>query len=526
MVVFYHRGGWVYGSNDEAEGLCRKIANRTHHIVVQAEYRLSPEHKFPVPLEDCYDAVNWVSNHLRQADDAELDIVVMGESAGGNLAAAVSLMAENNQRPKISAQILIYPVLTSEMNEEHYEKSPDKHLLSYRNMKWFWEQYLPHHDHGNSALASPLKAERVSSLPRTMVVTAEFDALRHEGEAFARKLKDARIDVVHKQYPSVIHGFLDIPVPSPEIENALDDISSFLEFGALSTPPAISVFSNSQEVGNAAAQKIVDVIINKQRGGNSRIVIGFATGNTPIPAYLAFKKLVRENGLDLSNVVTFNLDEYMGVPTSHPQSYHSFMFAYLFNDLVASPTNPKGIKIENIHIPKGATKSKEDLSQKELDALSEKFPHRKQEMSLTLEEQFWIAEQRAKDYERLIQALGPIDLQILGIGRNGHIGFAEPGTPFDSPTMVAKLTENTRSINASFFDGNVHEVPEFAITMGIKTILNATEILLLATGTSKAAIIHEVLKSPISPDIPCTALRLHKKTSFFLDKEAALIFTE
>ena len=288
--------------------------------------------------------------------------------------------------------------------------------------------------------------------------------------------------------------------------------------------PSISVFSDSNEVGQAAAQKIADIIINKQKEGKTPIVIGFATGNTPIPTYGAFRQLVRDYNLDLSNVITFNLDEYIGLPTSHPQSYHSFMFTYLFDGLIASSEYPQGIKIENIHIPKGATTYKTDLSCDELVALAEQFPDSIQRATLTTDEQFWIAEQRAIAYEALIAQLGPIDLQILGVGRNGHIGFAEPGTSFDSPTIVAKLTENTRNVNASFFDGNVDEVPEFAITMGIKTILQSKEILLLATGPSKAAIIDEVLKSPISTNIPCTALKLHDKTSFFLDEDAALIF--
>jgi glucosamine-6-phosphate deaminase len=284
--------------------------------------------------------------------------------------------------------------------------------------------------------------------------------------------------------------------------------------------PAVFVYDDSLAVGEAAAQKIADTITTKQKESNAPIVIGLATGNTPIPTYAAFKKLVRANNLDLSNVITFNLDEYVGLPTSHPQSYHSFMFTYLFDDLVASSEYPQGIKRENIHIPKGACSSKEDLSCQEVTALTQQFPDSLERQALTQDEQYWIAEQRAIAYEALIEQLGPIDLQILGIGRNGHIGFAEPGTPFDSTTMVAKLTENTRNTNASFFDGNVEEVPEFAITMGIKTILRSKEILLLATGSSKAAIIYEVLTSPISTNIPCSSLWLHEKTSFILDKEA------
>lgn len=228
VIVFFHRGGWVYGSNDESESLCRKLANQTHCAVVQVEYRLSPEHKFPVPLEDCYDAVTWVSRSLTPPKGSERSVIVCGESAGGNLAAAVSLIAKE-KGPKIAAQILIYPVLTNDLLLERYEKSPDKYLLSYENMQWFWEQYLAKTEDGNKELASPIKAKKVNGLPRTMIITAEYDALCLEGKEFAEKLQKAGVDVVYKQYSNVIHGFLDIPIASPEKEKTLKDLRAFLE---------------------------------------------------------------------------------------------------------------------------------------------------------------------------------------------------------------------------------------------------------------------------------------------------------
>lgn len=287
---------------------------------------------------------------------------------------------------------------------------------------------------------------------------------------------------------------------------------------AADCPPLVHVFSDKEELGKAAAQKIAEVILQKQKAGKTPIVLGLATGNSPIPVYAAFKKLVQEYDLDLSDVVTFNLDEYLGLPASHPQSYHSFMFAQLFDDLLYSSKNPHGIRKENIHIPNGAL----ELSPEEIFFLNEQFPERDLGLSLTQEEQFWVAKRRADEYEALLQRLGPIDLQILGIGSNGHIAFAEPGTSFASQTMIMKLTESTRNSNAVFFEDRVQDVPTFAISMGIQTILQAREILLIATGKHKADIIAKTLKNPVSPDIPGTALRLHEKTSFFLDEEAAL----
>ena len=225
-LVFFHRGGWVFGNNDESEGLGRKIANITSCNVVLVEYRLSPEYKFPIPLDDCYDATLWVENNKSSLMGSPQKVVVIGESAGGNLATAVSLKAQK-EKLNLSGQILVYPILTHELNPEVYENSPDKYLLSYENMQWFWEQYLTSSNDGQDELASPLNVNGVK-LPKTLMMTAEFDALKVEGKEYAEKLEKAGTLVTKKEYSKVIHGFLDLPLPSSEIQRALSDIKEFV----------------------------------------------------------------------------------------------------------------------------------------------------------------------------------------------------------------------------------------------------------------------------------------------------------
>lgn len=242
--------------------------------------------------------------------------------------------------------------------------------------------------------------------------------------------------------------------------------------------PSVVVFDSKEAQGRHCAQEIVSQILQDQTIGK-RTVLGLATGSTPIPVYEALISLVKEQGVDLSTVITFNLDEYLGLSPSHPQSYHAFMFEHLFQALLSF-----GLKSENIHIPNGLAAD-------------------------------------AEEYERLLQQMGPTDIQILGIGTNGHIGFAEPGSSFSGATQIVKLSENTRRDNARFFHDDLNAVPEYAVTMGIGTILRAKKIILLASGPAKAAIIDKTLHGPISEEVPATALRLHPNAVFFLDESAA-----
>jgi len=284
--------------------------------------------------------------------------------------------------------------------------------------------------------------------------------------------------------------------------------------------PAIHIFNTKEDLGEACARKMADLIKkNNKEGGVT--VLGLATGNTPIPVYKAFKGIVQKEDIDLSKVITFNLDEYCGLPPSHPGSYRSFMLLNFFNELLASPTHPHGIKLENIHIPNGYAQKNEHLTSEEQFALNKHFPNRQSSPTLSDEEMSWILSERAKKYDELIQDKGPIQLQILGIGSNGHIGFAEPGSSFEGRTMLVKLSEGTRKDNATFFADNIIDVPQYAITMGIGTISQSKEIILLATGGKKANIVEKALYMPISSETPATALRLHPDVIFLLDKDAA-----
>lgn len=229
VIVYFHRGGWVYGSVEESEGICRRLANCTGAIVIAVEYRLAPKHKFPVPLEDCYDAAKWAVCEASSFGGNPEKVILCGESAGGNLAAAVALMARDKKEFSPASQLLIYPVLTSELNLQHYQDSPDKWLLSYDNMKFFWGAYLHADAEGNKPYASPLKSDNLADLPQALIVTAEHDALKHEGQAYGEALTQAGIRQQTRCYSNVVHGFLDLPLADQVKNQAMEDIADWIK---------------------------------------------------------------------------------------------------------------------------------------------------------------------------------------------------------------------------------------------------------------------------------------------------------
>lgn len=223
VILYFHRGGWVYGSIKESEGICRRLANETGAIVAAVEYRLSPEHKFPIPLEDCCDATKWIAENVSSSK-----IILCGESAGGNLAAAVALIALKTKLVNIAGQLLIYPILTNELEKKHYDNSPDKSLLSYENMQFFWNMYLSSPEDGQNPLASPLKNDTFANLPPSLIITAEHDALKHEATSYKEALQNAGVTVKAKNYSGVIHGFLDLPLAADIKKEALKDIAAWV----------------------------------------------------------------------------------------------------------------------------------------------------------------------------------------------------------------------------------------------------------------------------------------------------------
>ena len=214
------------------------------------------------------------------------------------------------------------------------------------------------------------------------------------------------------------------------------------------------------------------------------LVLGLATGSSPLGIYQELIRLHREEGLDFSQVTTFNLDEYVGLSPDHPQSYHAFMQEQLFQHV--------NISTDKTHVPAGMSENYDAYCQ---------------------------------DYEDQICAAGGVDLQLLGIGRDGHIGFNEPGSSLGSRTRLKTLTSQTLEDNARFFD-HPGEVPRFAVTMGVATILDARRVLLLASGKKKAKAIARSVEGPITSMWTASALQMHADTTVFLDHKAARKLTQ
>ena len=209
LVVYFHGGGWVIGDLEIVDKPCRALANASGCIVASVNYRISPETKFPGPAEDCYAATRWLAEHAKDVGANGRFLAVAGDSAGGNLAAVVSLMARDRGGPAISYQLLIYPVTApAEGNKfASYRDNAEGYLLTKASMEWFWDHYLASAADGKNPYASPLHASDLSRLPPAMVITAEFDPLRDEGQDYAKRLQQAGVKVKTSHYPGLIHGF-------------------------------------------------------------------------------------------------------------------------------------------------------------------------------------------------------------------------------------------------------------------------------------------------------------------------------
>ncbi len=209
-VVYFHGGGWVIGDIESHDNLCRAIANRSQAVVVSVDYRLAPEHRYPAAAEDCYAATRWVAEHGAEIGVDGARIAVAGDSAGGNLAAAVALMARDRSGPALRHQVLIYPVTDANFDTPSYRENATGYLLSREGMEWFWAHYVPNEAQRKEAYASPLRAEKLTLLPPATVITAEYDPLRDEGEAYAARLRDAGVATVATRYDGQIHGFVSL----------------------------------------------------------------------------------------------------------------------------------------------------------------------------------------------------------------------------------------------------------------------------------------------------------------------------
>src|SRR5438034_9298551 len=229
-----------------------------------------------------------------------------------------------------------------------------------------------------------------------------------------------------------------------------------------------------EEMSRAAAVAVAEVLNAKPNA-----VLGMATGSTPLGVYQELVRIHKKEGLDFSQVTSFNLDEYVGLPVSHPQSYHYFMHENFFKHVNIPP--------QNVHIPSGTTSNYRAFCD-------------------------W--------YEQRIKECGGIDVQILGIGSDGHIAFNEPASSLSSRTRLKTLAKSTIDDNARFFNSR-DEVPIYAITMGVGTILDARRLVLVASGKTKAKAIAQAVEGPVSSMITASALQMHPSALVFLDDEGA-----
>lgn len=235
----------------------------------------------------------------------------------------------------------------------------------------------------------------------------------------------------------------------------------------------INIFKSAEEIGVAVARIFVDEVKN-----NPSCVLGLATGATPIPTYENIKKLHKDENVSFKDVKTYNLDEYCDLPKADKNSYYTFMHEQLFNGL--------DILEENVHFLDGNTS----------DCAAE-----------------------CEKYDNRINEAGGIDIQLLGIGNNAHIGFNEPAETFTNGSFKVKLTDSTINANKIYFYDN--SMPRYALTMGVKQIMNAKKIILIATGEKKAEAIRNMVKGPVTPQVPASVLQEHDDVIVFLDEAAA-----
>ena len=227
-LVYFHGGGWVIGDLDTHHSFCHALAKTSGCLVAAVDYRLAPEHRYPAAVEDAYAATKWVAENsaLIQADPDRF--AVCGDSAGGHLAAVVSLMARDRQGPRIDFQILIYPITDCRFDTPSYEENKEGYMLTRDLMKWFWNHFINDESEANDPYVSPLRAKNFGNLPPALILTAGYDPLRDEGEAYGKKLQEAGVNVTLSRYPGMIHAFIRMTALLDEANVALGEVSGTL----------------------------------------------------------------------------------------------------------------------------------------------------------------------------------------------------------------------------------------------------------------------------------------------------------
>jgi acetyl esterase len=227
-VVYFFGGGWTLGSIDTSDEICRHLANSVPAQVITVGYRLAPEHRFPAAVHDCYTATSWIADNAGELGADRARLAVAGDSAGGNLAAVVALLARERGGPDLAAQVLVYPNTVYRGDTESMRDNDDEALFNRRSVAWYWSHYLATPEDGLDPLVSPLFAEDLGALPPALVITAEYDPLRDEGEQYAERLRAAGVPVVATRYPGMVHGFFAMAGILDGGRLARGQVSSFL----------------------------------------------------------------------------------------------------------------------------------------------------------------------------------------------------------------------------------------------------------------------------------------------------------
>lgn len=222
LLVYFHGGGWVIGNIETHDAVSRSLTNAAGCVTVSVDYRLAPEHKFPAAADDCYAATQWAAANAAALNANAQRIAVGGDSAGGNLAAVAALMARDRGGPSLVHQMLIYPVTDYLPATASARENAEGYFLTSADMVWFWNHYVKDERDADNPYASPLRASSLSNLPSALVITAEFDPLRDEGEMYAARLKEAGVDVILIRYEGMIHGFFSMAGVLEQGRKALD----------------------------------------------------------------------------------------------------------------------------------------------------------------------------------------------------------------------------------------------------------------------------------------------------------------
>ena len=229
LLVWFHGGGWVIGDLETADSTCRELAQRAEVVVLSVDYRLAPEHRYPAAPEDCYAALTWAVEHAADLGADPARLAIGGDSAGGNLTAAVALMAHQRGGPSARFQLLVYPATDARMSYPSMSENGEGYMLTAESMRWFYDHYIGEHD-PEDPIVSPIYAsgEDLGALPPALVITAGYDPLRDEGEAFGLRLEQAGVPVKVSRYDGQLHGFFGMRGIIDDADTALEEAADAL----------------------------------------------------------------------------------------------------------------------------------------------------------------------------------------------------------------------------------------------------------------------------------------------------------